>query len=321
MKIKLLLAFLFLASISCFSQSILAQKGVITLADNQKIAFNNVRLENGKFVFFDIKTGTEASLSIGEIKYIEDDRNSKVFTNKTVVDRTREADLKYEAEQKQLAIAETTRKEAEYKKKMEAERTAPALGLYPYGVYLTKEDFLNKKVTVPTEEIIAKEINGIEKDRIYGTPDECLFFYFDSDKKIRNVFAITYKGQLYFQISAILDNRNKTDRAQTNDHPNSFVRVSKYGENYYYLEATLANLWAQGFSYGAIGGVPGAIVANSLLNVKGIVWDVKNKEFNIFKNCEDYNDFIRDKYPAGIQQCNNHQADVLEIRKAIEQIK
>lgn len=321
MKYKLLFIILIINCTICLSQSELAKKGVITLADNQKIAFNNVRLENGKFVFLDIKAGQEGSLAINEVKYIEDENTSKVFTNKSVVDRTSEADLKYEAEQKKLAIAEATRKEAKFKKKLEEEKTALAYGIYPNGVYFTKEDFLNKKASNSSYELFAKEVDGIEKERIYGIPDECFFYYFSNDKKIKDVFAVSYRGQLYFQINAILKNRNKIDRAQDNDHPNSFVRVKIYGVNYYYFEADLANIWAQGASVGAFGIIIGSAVATTLDNLKGIVWDIKNKEFNIFKNCSDYNEFIKDKYPEGIQECKKQQPDIELIRKAIEKIK
>lgn len=320
MKHKLLLAILLINSIICYSQSELAKKGIITTAINDKVAFNNIRLENGKFVFFDVKSGVESTMSIGEIKYIEDERDSKIFTNKTVVERTREADLKYEAEQKKLAIEEATKKEAAYRKRLEDEKVMLAYDLYPAGIYATKEDFMNKKPT-NTEELVPKEVVGVEKERYYGIPDDCFFYYLQSDKKVKNSFAVSYRGNLYFQIDAILSNRNKTDRSQSNDHPNSFVRAKIHGNNYYYLEADLANIWAQGASVGAFGVIIGSAVANSMVNVKGIVWDIKNQEFNIFKNCEDYNDFIKDKYPEGVQECKKHQADILEIRKAIEKIK
>lgn len=320
MKIKLSLIILLINCSVCLSQSELAKKGVITLADNQKIAFNNVRLQDGKFVFFDIKSGTESSLDVSEIKYIEDSRDSKVFTNKTVVDRTREADLKLAVEQKKLAIEEETKKTAAYKQKLEDEKKALAMGLYPNGVYTTKEDFLNK-IPKNSEELVPKEVVDLDKSILYGIPDECFFYHLQSDKKIKNAFAVSYRGHLYFQIAAILDNRNKTDRAQSNDHPNSFVRVKSFGENYYYSEAELANFWAQGVAAGVGGVVVGVAVATTMNREKGIVWDIKNKEFNIFKNCQDFNDFIKDKYPEGVQKCESQQPDILLVRKAIEKIK
>lgn len=318
MNLKLFLAATLLNCFVAFAQ--LAQKGNIILADNQKIAFNNVRLENGKFVFFDIKSGAESSLAISEVKYIEDDRNSKVFTNKTVVDKSREADLKFEAEQKRLAIEAETRKVAEYQKKLEAEKIMPAYDLYPAGIYATKEDFLNKKPN-NTEEIVPKELEGIEKEIYYGIPNDCFFYYKQSDKKVKNCFAVSYRGNLYFQIQAILNNRNKTDRAQSNDYPNSFARTQIHGDNYYYLEADLANFWAQGAAVGGFGIIVGGAMAEGMINGKGIVWDIKNKEFNIFKNCYDFNDFIRDKYPAGVQPCEKQQANIELVRKAMEKVK
>lgn len=321
MKIKLSVVIFLINCFVCLSQNELAKKGFITLADNQKIAFNNVRLQDGKFVFLDIKSGMESSLAISEIKYIEDERDSKVFTNKTVVDRTREADLKLAEEQKKSAIEAETKKAAAYKQKLEEEKTALAFGIYPNGVYFTKEDFLNKKASNSSYELIAKEVGGIEKERIYGIPDECFFYYLSNDKKIKDVFAVSYRGHLYFQVGAILDNRNKTDRAQSNDHPNSFVRVKSYGDNYYYSEAELANIWAQGISAGVGGVVVGVAIATTMNREKGIVWDIKNKEFNIFKNCQDYNDFIKDKYPEGVQKCENQQPDIVLVRQAIEKIK
>ena len=46
-----------------------------------------------------------------------------------------------------------------------------------------------------------------------------------SDSKLKNVFAVVHNGYLYFNIAAILVNRNKNDRAQTSDFPNSYTKV------------------------------------------------------------------------------------------------
>lgn len=320
MKYKLFLIILLINCSVCLSQSELAKKGVITLADNQKITFNNVRLQDGKFVFFDIKSGTESSFAISEIKYIEDGNDSKVFTNKTVVDRTREADMKAEAEAKRLAIEEATKKDIARRKALEELKTAVAFGLYPNGVYTTKEDFLNKKPT-NQEELVAKDMAEQDRYTYEGIPDECFFYYLKSDKKVKNSFAVSYKGQLYFQIDAILNNRNKVDGSQSNDYPKSFVKVLINGENYYYTEADLANYWAQVFTVAAAGPIAGYALANNMVKVKGIVWDIKNQEFNIFRDCQDYNNFIKDKYPAGVQECKGRPFDIIEVRKAIEKIK
>lgn len=314
MKYKLLSVILLLNCTIALAQSELAKKGFITLADNQRVAFNNLKLQNGKFVFMDSATGTEKELTIKEIKYVEDDRMSRVFTNKSVETAS---DIQKAEEEKQLAIQRKEQKETADKLRIMKEE-ANTLRLLPNGIYKTKEDFINKRIS-STDEVVPKALYGFEKAVLTKIADDCFFYYKSTDDKVKNVFAISYKGHLYFQISAILDNRNKTDRAQSNDHPNSFVRVTSAGQNYYYLEADLVNGWAQGFAYNA--GAGGAALAQSLVNGKGIVWDIKNQEFNIFKNCKDYNDFIRDKYPQGIQECKNQQADILLVRDAIEKIK
>ena len=320
---KTALLFLFIWSWSVskgYSQNALAQKGIITTATNEKISFNNLRLVNGKFVYLDVASASEKELAINDTKYIEGGQQSKVFTNKAVVERTKEEDLQREAVQKAKAIEEATQRDIAYRKKVEAEKIRPAYDLYPVGVYATKTDFLNKKPS-NSEALVAKEVTDMDKETYYGIPDECFFYYVQSDKKVKNSFAVSYRGHLYFMIDAILNNRNKTDRAQSNDHPNSFVRTKIHGDNYYYLEADLANFWAQGASVGAFGIIIGSAVADSMNNVKGIVWDIKNKEFNIFKNCKDYNAFIKDLYPSGVQECKNQQPDIKLVRTAIDKIK
>ncbi len=190
---------------------------------------------------------------------------------------------------------------------------------YPEGIYLSKEDFL-KKTPNENKELIAKSIVPISRKVIDTIPDQCMFFYKATDKKVNKAFAVCYKGNLYFQAFTILKNREKTDRAQSTNYPASFSRVLIGGENYLYTELELANAWAQGTGYG-IGGVAGGMVAANAIKGKGVVWDHKSGEFNIFKNCKDFNAFIADKYPNGVQDCEDRQPDMLKVRAAIEIIK
>lgn len=82
----------------------------------------------------------------------------------------------------------------------------------------------------------------------------------------------------------------------------------------------LANIWAQGAAFG-LGGASSYTLAQEMINKKGIVWDFKNKEFNIFKSCKDYNRFIEKIHPESVQKCENQQPDIIEIRKTIDIIK
>lgn len=188
---------------------------------------------------------------------------------------------------------------------------------YPEGIYATKEEFINKKPS-QKKDLTKKGLYGFDKP-IAGDEESTCFFFDQNDSKLKNVFAVVYHGGLYFNIKAILNNRSKNDRAQDSDNPNSFVRVVTGGNNYLYTEANLANVWAKGLAYNA--GVSGSVLAGTLNVGKGVVWDYKNQEFNIFKNCKDYNEFIKEKSPEDLQKCPNQQADILLVRKAIDKIK
>ncbi len=190
---------------------------------------------------------------------------------------------------------------------------------YPEGIYRTKEDFL-KKVPTEKKELIAKTIYVSGRKVIDTIPDHCAFYYKENDKKVKKTFAICYRGNLYFQAGFILKHRNKEDKSQTTNFPNSFCRVRIAGQNYLYTELELANAWKQGLGYG-MGGVAGGVIAANAIKGKGIVWDFKNEEFNIFRSCKDYNDFIKDKYPEGVQECDNREPDILQVRVAMELIK
>lgn len=191
---------------------------------------------------------------------------------------------------------------------------------YPEGVYRTKEDFI-KKIPFQKVAIFPKSLYGLTKKTLDKIVHNCYFYYAFSNVRIEDAFAVSYNGHLYFQTSAILKNRNKKDKAQTTNFPDGFVKAILGGENYIYTEAELANTWAKAFAYGGIGGGLGAVMAERMIYGKGIVWDFKNNEFNIFKNCDDYNDFIKDIYKDGIQICKKSQPDVLKIREDLEKIK
>lgn len=162
-------------------------------------------------------------------------------------------------------------------------------------------------------------MRNFNKEAIDSIIHNPYFYYSENNKKVRNVFAISYKEHLYFQIKAILKNRNKTDRAQSTNFHNTFVRVILGGKNYFYTEAELVNAWAYGTAVNF--GIAVAILANDLIKGKGIVWDFSNEEFNIFKSCKDYNKFINGKASKDIQDCKYHQPNMLLVRETIEKIK
>lgn len=301
MKKTTLLLFLLL---STFYWSQIEKKnmktGIITIITNEKIAFRDLLWNKDKAKFIDAKTNEIIELYDASIKSIEElQSDDSKFTNLAM------------PSQPELPKHEINNNF--YKPD------------YPEGVYYTKEDFINKKVT--NINLTKRSLIGFEKKVVDDNEQNC-FFYDSSNIKLKNVFAVVYHGLLYFSIKNILQNRNKTDRAQESDFPNSFTQVLMGGNNYLYVETELANAWAKGLAYGlagqggAIGGAGIAMSSSTFLNNgKGIVWDFKNLEFNIFKNCEDYNDFIKDKSPSDVQKCENNQPDNFKVRAAISKIK
>jgi len=189
---------------------------------------------------------------------------------------------------------------------------------YPEGVYLNKIDFVNK---IPSKSLDVYAVSMFGKERLPAVSKvhQCYFYDLKNSQKVKNIFAVSYNGNLYLQVKAILKNRNKNDRAQSSSYPNSFVRVIIGGTNYLYTEVELVNKWAAGtaVNFGAAGGT----IYQDLIFGKGIVWDFKNKEFNIFKSCKDYNEFIQNRLASAIQNCQGHEPDMLEVRKAVSEIK
>ena len=189
---------------------------------------------------------------------------------------------------------------------------------YPDGIYSSKLDFIRKKpsslaLVTPFRK---NDVVETDNDSIY---QNCFFYHINTNKLIRNVFAVSYKGHVFFQLRSVLNNRNIKDRAQKADYPNLFARVTIGGENYMYTETELSNLWASNIAlfFGGIGNE----IANEVTRNKGIVWDMKKQEFNIFKSCKDYNNFIESLFPQGIQACETQQPDLEAVRNTMNIIK
>lgn len=266
--------------------------GVVTLSTGKMTGFINLRFINDMVVYHDVAEKKETAHKLTDVFSIQDDNQKIIYINEVIA--------------------------LERKKIEDAKRSLVYRANYPEGIYKTKEEFINKKPSIQLS------ITPVSLDENYyyldSSASQC-FFLKDNGTRLRGVFAVSYDGHLFFRVKSILKNRNKTDRAQTNDLPNSFVRVKNGGDNYLYMEADLANLWAQAAVYGGVGFVAGTLIAEEMIEVKGVVWDIKNQEFNIFKNCNDFNKFITPLYPEGKQECEHQQPNILEVRNAIDKIK
>jgi hypothetical protein len=286
-KIPILFCLLIVAF--SFAQTIIPN-GSVALKSGEKYDFVNLRIEGDNVSFNDVATNKNFNVSLAQIKSMQG---------------------------KPLSAEDAAK--AEQARKAAARQDTRFRPNYPAGIYLTKEDFVNK-TPGNIEKIAPDVIDGYDTEYMSDAEKYCFFRYEASGNKVKNVFAVSYNGFLYFQLESVLKNRNKTDRAQTNDRYNQFIRVIDGGENYYYFEAELANKWAQGVGYG-VGGVAGYYMAQSSDALKGVVWDFKNKEFNIFKNCKDYQAFVKSVLPEAVSTCRGQFADIYNVRRVISQIK
>lgn len=194
---------------------------------------------------------------------------------------------------------------------------------YPQGVYLKKEDFIKGIPSHPID-LVAKNFIGEEKYALDTVYNDALFYSKRTDNIIRTAFAISNEGELFFQIHHILENRNNEDYHQTSDFSSAFVKVLSGGENYLYCEAALVSIWkkgAVGITFGGVGTVIQDAISYKKIKRKGVVWDFKNEEFNVFRNCSDYNDFIDPIYHKGVQTCDKQRPDMHMVREAIAIIK
>jgi hypothetical protein len=193
---------------------------------------------------------------------------------------------------------------------------------YKNGIYETKEDFINKTPSLNHE---VKVKNRFPKEIVDTLIRRCFFVDLESGRKIKKAFAVVYNGNLYFRTGAIIDNKNNNDKSLSpaTSASSQFVLVLKGGNNYLYTEAGIINHWQTGVSGGLASG--GIYVMNEkgtgyYVNTKGLVWDFKESEFNIFRDCTDFNAFMNSQENETFD-CANDRLTFDKIVEYIERIK
>lgn len=186
---------------------------------------------------------------------------------------------------------------------------------YPEGIYITKEDFIAKKPN-SNFELVKKGIYDLNNIVVDDNEHACFFFEKSKDSKIRKAFAIVYHNNLYIKVGSIMKFCKKGDGSEYFPLENVFVKVVLEGQNYIYTEAVFANIWTKS---AFTNGVPISISRLYRLdNLKGVVWDLKTQEFDIFKDCIDYNSFIKEKSPSDEQNCTKDIPNIELVRDAMQ---
>ncbi|PWN70034.1 hypothetical protein C1631_008525 [Chryseobacterium phosphatilyticum] len=179
-------------------------------------------------------------------------------------------------------------------------------GDFPEGIYMTLEDVLNKTPSSTTELYFK---TALKDDSV--NPEKVYFFDKTNDQKVRKPVAVSYKGEMYFQIYRKYT--NKDDRGFNPNAYSRFCKVLNYGR-FLYFEENMSSAWA--------GGLLDVINSRTKLiggNTKGIVLDLENKEFNLLQNCDDLNDFLFEHEIPSVP-CDPSQYTIGDLRKEMDKI-
>jgi len=180
-------------------------------------------------------------------------------------------------------------------------------GDFPEGIYMTLEDVLNKNPSSKDE--VYFKTNEEYNDIVL--PEKAFFYFKENNKKIKFPLAVSYKGDMYFQ--TYRKYTNKKDKGYDPDAYSRFCKVTNYGRFIYFEESMRGQ-----FSKSALGAInPLTYSING--NIKGIVLDLENKEFNMLRDCEDLNNFLKEKNIPEIQ-CKSDKYTIAELRTKIDEI-
>ena len=209
---------------------------------------------------------------------------------------------------------------------------------YPNGAYETLESFIAK---TPNDK---KMLPKTHYKALYYEYKNDLVQFFEQGKTdfpIKNYFAVVNNGEVYLNVKAIMNNRGDGNGNLTKEIPNNgFLRVKAGTDEFLYVEmpmsktstAILAGV-AGGLTAGVASAAAGAVIggvtsglANGMIGIasptlmKGIVLDVNKKEFDIFKNCKDFNSFLQNQSSAPEVDCEKDY-NISAIRGVMNNLK
>ena len=185
---------------------------------------------------------------------------------------------------------------------------------FPEGYYYTYDDFVAKKVRPAVR--LERMTMGYERIHQDSIQDQVFFFRVKDAEKVDDIFAISYRGNLYIRQREMSKRAKKGDGDQSGSNPNSYHRVIKDGE-FLYLEGSFGSSWGKGLAYGSGGAVGGAIGAN-INKLKGVIYDPSTKKFDFFKKCKDFQEFLNYRQYSGTIDCKNY--DIVTVREIIDKL-
>ncbi|RNL89461.1 hypothetical protein ED312_07355 [Sinomicrobium pectinilyticum] len=168
---------------------------------------------------------------------------------------------------------------------------------YPSGIYDTFQDFL-KKVPASEEHITVQEDRNIISNNFKITDSH--------GKKVKNAFAVSDGKDLYIRTNAMKDYFTNSQFDKPNAANKDYSKVHLKKDNYLYLECFFQSKGASTWGVGKI-------------YLLGIMCDLSNSSFSIFKTTEDLNAFLKsvNLQQLSTENSNHNQLDINTTRKAI----
>ena len=184
---------------------------------------------------------------------------------------------------------------------------------YPEGIYLSFEDFLTKK-PANTQTVEMRDVMRPKQKVLDPTIDNCYFYYRRKNKRVKDAFAISYKGSLFIRIKEMRKYMVKKDRRQKIEFHDSFIRVVDQGQ-FLYMEGYFRKGGGLGLSIGA-----GPVAVGSggpREEMKGIVFNFEKQEFDIFRDCKDFNNFLLESTNRRPFKCDQKSVPLPVVRRII----
>ena len=187
---------------------------------------------------------------------------------------------------------------------------------YPKGIYKTFNDFVMKSPSDTTTPFRIKTGSDTISHRFYND---------NNDKRFRREFAFSDGEHLYIRIKDMMKRFEKSDKGQLKDDGNYHIKAKQIGDKYIYFEDY--------FTSGGAAFFGGLIAASAARRIKGVVYDYNLKTFNLFKNAEDFEQFLEANHPEylpevqkrelktnGKKKRKKHVEDINKIRDIITRI-
>jgi hypothetical protein len=171
---------------------------------------------------------------------------------------------------------------------------------------MTLDDVLNMKPS-SNEEVYIKFHKSV-LDTL-NLPEKTFFHFKKERNKVLYPLGISYKGEMYFQTYRKWT--NKKDRGYEPGQYSRFCKAIGYGR-FVYFEEDLIGTWTRALRY------------NMMLDggdgkARGMVIDFEKKEMNIFRDCDDINEFLKEHNLSAIE-CLSKVLTIEQTRKIISEI-